>query len=227
MDGARFRMRVGVDERGTTEYTSIDSPPPGKISRLQKIVGTLCVATLAATALFEYSGIVQTSAFGMILKAKASVPHTGEYCLGSGAKTYTKTTLKRIVDRPIAGLLTYEASAGESKFEASDVIRLGEQFFAVCDSSWSILKLSEDLPLLSHANRLIHHDDSFTPPDDEDSGFEAIMVSLALLAHIPCGLSPCSCASALDLRSRSTTALPKAVALRAVTFMSFGSPWGT
>ena len=119
----------------------------------------------------------QTSAFVFddVLKVAAPVVHTGEWCMGSGAATFTKQTLKTIVDRAIAGLLTFEAGSGESKFEASDVIRVGTHFFSVCDSSWSVLKFSESLPLLSHENRLIKPDSSFTPPDAGDSGFEAIM----------------------------------------------------
>jgi hypothetical protein len=45
----------------------------------------------------------------------------------------------------------------------------------VCDSSWSILRLSESLPFLSHDNALVRHDASFEEPVGEDSGFEAIM----------------------------------------------------
>ena len=111
------------------------------------------------------------------LRKGAAIPHTGSWCLGAGAKMYTKTTLKRIADRAIYGMLTYASTVGESKFEASDVTRVGETFYVVCDSSWSILKLDERLPMLSSANKLVDlvPSDVFTPPDEEDSGFEAIM----------------------------------------------------
>jgi len=105
----------------------------------------------------------------------APVPHTGEWCAGSGAKTFTKVTLKRIVDRTVSGLLQF--SSHEPKFEASDVVRVGEQFYVVCDSSWSILRLDERLPLLSHDNQALHPDASFALAQDEkeESGFEVLM----------------------------------------------------
>jgi len=63
------------------------------------------------------------------------------------------------------------------------VIRVGEHFYVVCDSSWAILKLSDSLPLLSHDNEVLHHDASFEPPSDEDSGFEAIIHDTSSFSH--------------------------------------------
>ena len=94
---------------------------------------------------------------------------------GSGAKLFSKSTLKSIAERTIYGLLRYDATAGETRFEASDVIRVDDHFYVVCDSSWSILKISDGLPLLSRDNQLIRHDASFQPPSHQDSGFEAII----------------------------------------------------
>ena len=94
--------------------------------------------------------------------------------MGSGAKAYTKVTLKSVLDRAIYGLFAPGDTIGESKFEASDVIRVGEQFYVVCDSSWSILRLSESLEMLSHANTLVRADDAFVLPEG-DSSFEAII----------------------------------------------------
>lgn len=160
-------------ESSAAEYTSMESAPR-KPNRLWMAVGcVLAIATSATVVVFGYFG--GGIGYPLALKVAPPVVHTGEWCTGSGAATYTKATLKAIVDRTIAGLLTYEVASGESKFEASDVIRVGESFISVCDSSWSILKLSHTLPLLSREHQLIKHDASFTPPDDEDSGFEAIM----------------------------------------------------
>jgi len=111
----------------------------------------------------------------LTLSSKAKIPHTGEWCAGSGAKVYSKTTLKTVVERTVSGMLEYTKSSAESKFEASDVIRVGDKFFVVCDSSWSILRLDHSLPLLSSDNEAILPGPSFTPPDEDDSGFEAIM----------------------------------------------------
>jgi hypothetical protein len=108
----------------------------------------------------------------LVLKKSELIPHTGAYCAGSGAKTYSKSTLKTIADRTVTGLL--EFSAHEPKFEASDVIRVGERFLVVCDSSWDILSIDEHLPLLSSRNEVLKPDASFSPPD-EDSGFEVII----------------------------------------------------
>jgi hypothetical protein len=107
-----------------------------------------------------------------VLKNVRRQPHTGEWCSGSGAATYSKVTLKRIVDRAVSGLLDW--SSHEAKFEASDVIRVGGQYYVVCDSSWAIFRLDERLPLLSGANEALHPDASFAPPKD-DSGFEVII----------------------------------------------------
>lgn len=162
----------------SAEYTSMEreSLPAARVwmrnGCLLLTLSAAAVAVVSYNAAFSYSGVADP---WDSLKAAAPVVHTGEWCMGSGAAAYTKTTLKAVVDRTIAGLLTYEAASGESKFEASDVIRVGENFISVCDSSWSILKLSQSLPLLSHENRLIKHDASFVPTDGQDSGFEAIM----------------------------------------------------
>ena len=160
----------------STEYermeSAVESPQIGR--RVMRPAAAMLLVGLVVGAVVSPSAMADHALVVMQLKS-APVAHTGEWCKGSGAKTYTKTTLKTIADRPIAGLLTYEAGSTESKFEASDVIRVGEDFLAICDSSWSILRVSDSLPVLSHANRLIAHDDSFVPPEGEDSGFEAIM----------------------------------------------------
>ena len=102
-------------------------------------------------------------------KAAAVIPHTGEWCTGSGAAVFSKTTLKTVADRVIYGMLTYSATVGKSKLEASDVARVDDTFYVVCDSSWSILRLAEDLPMLSSANEVVDlaPGDAFTPPDGE------------------------------------------------------------
>jgi len=150
----------------STEYERMESaqesPQIGR--RVMRPAAAMLLVGLVVGAVVSPSAMADHALVVMQLKS-APVAHTGEWCKGSGAKTYTKTTLKTIADRPIAGLLTYEAGSTESKFEASDVIRVGEDFLAICDSSWSILRVSDSLPVLSHANRLIAHDDGFVPPE--------------------------------------------------------------
>ena len=150
----------------STEYermeSALESPQIGR--RVMRPAAAMLLVGLVVGVVVSPSAMADHALVVMQLKS-APVAHTGEWCKGSGAKTYTKTTLKTIADRPIAGLLTYEAGSTESKFEASDVIRVGEDFLAICDSSWSILRVSDSLPVLSHANRLIGHDDAFVPPE--------------------------------------------------------------
>ena len=155
----------------STEYermeSALESPQIGR--RVMRPAAAMLLVGLVVGAVVSPSAMADHALVVMQLKS-APVAHTGEWCKGSGAKTYTKTTLKTIADRPIAGLLTYEAGSTESKFEASDVIRVGEDFLAICDSSWSILRVSDSLPVLSHANRLIGHDDAFVPPEVSSPG---------------------------------------------------------
>jgi len=151
--------------------TTVDAGPAHKSRWL--VIAVFCVAVAAFGV-----GAVITPPILPALKLKrapASPPHTGEWCTGSGAATYSKQTLKAVADRTISGLLPYSSSSGISKFEASDVIRLGDKFYAVCDSSWSIVRLSHSLPLLSSDNTAIDPVKTFVPPDNEDSGFEALV----------------------------------------------------
>jgi hypothetical protein len=172
----------------TTEYRHLGTPsPPRDVQfRLTRkcILLAASLAVVSAVSLIM-AGVYMTDGHAAMISLRAvpAIPHTGEWCQGSGAKLFSKKTLKRIADRTIYGLLRYDATAGESKFEASDVVRVGDYFYVVCDSSWSILKLSDSLPLLSRDNELIRHDASFDPPSKEDSGFEAIIHDASSLSH--------------------------------------------
>ena len=179
-------MEIGVasdNQSNGTDYVHLGTPPPARHVPRKCIAVLAIAAAVTATLAVMLSADSEVSGFSLMsFKAAATIPHTGEWCTGSGAKLFTKKTLKRITDRTIYGLLRYEATSGESKFEASDVIRVGEHFYVVCDSSWSILKLSDELPLLSRENELIRHDASFAPPP-EDSGFEAIIHDMSSFSH--------------------------------------------
>lgn len=170
----------------SSDYLHLGTVPPSSSYRLCRsrkcaIATMMSVAVLAAFVVLSSLGEgTMISSFKVIV---SDIPHTGEWCAGSGAKIFSRTTLKRITDRAIYGLLRYDASAGESKFEASDVLRLGEYYYVVCDSSWSILKVSDSLPLLSHENVLVRHDASFEPPAKQDSGFEAIIHDQSSFTH--------------------------------------------
>jgi len=172
------------------EHIGVPSSPWAQRLRVSRSCVISTVASFALTALvalFIASALLSAN-IGLVTTLKAAaVPHTGEWCSGSGAALFSKATLKRVVDQTVSGLLMYNAIGNEKKFEASDVIRLGEFFYVVCDSSWSILKASESLPLLSESNALIHPDvatdvESWVPPDEE-SGFEAIVHDMSSFSH--------------------------------------------
>ena len=167
-----------LHEQHAGEYAEMTTPSTRRPAYCRIVAVVAAVSACSTLILSSYSPTTQfllQQPF-VALRNAAPIPHVGEWCSGSGAKVYTKTTLKRIVDRAIYGLLTYDSTVGETKFEASDVARVNRTFYVVCDSSWSVLRLDEDLPMLSSTNELVGpRRETFTPPEDEDSGFEAIM----------------------------------------------------
>jgi hypothetical protein len=56
-------------------------------------------------------------------------PHIGDYC--SSDPNYSKTTLKPLVDAPVASLLASKELKGQRKFEASDVLVKDGFYYAV------------------------------------------------------------------------------------------------
>lgn len=85
------------------------------------------------------------------------------------AADYSKTTLKTAIENTVVGLLG--SLQGEKKFEASDVIQVGDHFYVVCDNSWAILRIGTEMSSLSASNTLIGKPDRVP---GEDSGYEAI-----------------------------------------------------
>ena len=181
-----------IMERLYEEMADADERPQRKMADKRWWKSCHAVAIAAAAALTTLALLVratnttpnaQSSSLEFALLASQPPPHTGEYCSSkAGAAVYTKATLKRLVDRPVVGLLPYNQGGLEAKYEASDVIRVGEEFLVVCDSSWKILKISDSLPLLAHENVAIGPDSSFTPDADDESGFEAIMHDVTSMA---------------------------------------------
>jgi hypothetical protein len=82
--------------------------------------------------------------------------------------TYSKHTLHRAYDLPFAAL--FRDNRGQKKYEASSVIVVGENAYAVCDSSWSISKFGRNLEPFSPANLQIGDPNR----EQEDSGYEAL-----------------------------------------------------
>jgi hypothetical protein len=83
--------------------------------------------------------------------------------------TYSKTTLKTAFDMPFAAL--FEDTRGQKKFEASDVIQVGDYMYAICDNSWAISRFHKSLTPFDPAN--IQIGDPNRDPLEE-SGYEAI-----------------------------------------------------
>jgi hypothetical protein len=166
---------VSYQQQRELEPLSIDGgpseealpPQPERPSAKRVLVGAtimaVCVVTLAAM-------IASTGSSTLLAKSKSSKPHTGDYC--ASAAKYTKENLKSLIDKPVAALLQSKDLKGQRKFEASDVLLKDGHYYAICDSSWSILKVREDLPTLSVANYHIGDPVDFDPTSE--SGFEGI-----------------------------------------------------
>eukprot|EP00538_Stauroneis_constricta_P011566 CAMPEP_0119546082 /NCGR_PEP_ID=MMETSP1352-20130426/644_1 /TAXON_ID=265584 /ORGANISM="Stauroneis constricta, Strain CCMP1120" /LENGTH=373 /DNA_ID=CAMNT_0007590745 /DNA_START=55 /DNA_END=1176 /DNA_ORIENTATION=+ len=82
---------------------------------------------------------------------------------------YRKSTLQLAYEMPMVAL--FKDMKGQRKHEASDVIKVGDTIYTVCDSSWSIAKFPDTLQPFSTGNVLIG-----APTREEDeSGYEAIV----------------------------------------------------
>ena len=84
-------------------------------------------------------------------------------------RNYSKRTLKTAYDMPFAAL--FEDTRGQKKFEASDVIQVGDYIYSICDNSWAISRFHKTLTPFHPDNIQIGN-----PNRDplEDSGYEAI-----------------------------------------------------
>jgi hypothetical protein len=81
---------------------------------------------------------------------------------------YSKRTLKRAYELPFAAL--FRDHKGQRKYEASSVIVVGDNAYAVCDSSWAISRF--DTQLTPYATGNIHLGNIHRETDD--SGYEAL-----------------------------------------------------
>lgn len=81
---------------------------------------------------------------------------------------YSKRTLQMAYELPFASL--FPDTKGNTKYEASSVIVVGDRAYAVCDSSWSISKFDVKLEPFSNSNVQVGD----PKREEEDSGYEAI-----------------------------------------------------
>lgn len=82
---------------------------------------------------------------------------------------YTKTTLKLADEETFMSLM--KINKGQKKFEASDVVSVNDQYYAVCDSSWSIEKIGNAVTPFSSENVQIGDPNRIA---DVDSGYEGL-----------------------------------------------------
>mmetsp|Transcript_20277 Transcript_20277/g.23498 ORF Transcript_20277/g.23498 Transcript_20277/m.23498 type:complete len:417 (+) Transcript_20277:2-1252(+) len=84
-------------------------------------------------------------------------------------KKYSKTTAKTAFEMPFAAL--FQDTKGEKKFEASGLIKVDNQYYAVCDNSWAISKFDASLTPFDSKNIQIGNPNR----ESDDSGYEAII----------------------------------------------------
>lgn len=82
--------------------------------------------------------------------------------------TYSKTTLKLAHEETFMGLI--KNTKKQYKFEASDVVFVHNDFYTICDSSWSIDKIGESMTPFSPDNVQIGSPNR----EKDESGYEAI-----------------------------------------------------
>lgn len=81
---------------------------------------------------------------------------------------YSKRTLKLAYELPFASL--FRDTKGQKKYEASSVVVVGDDAYAVCDSSWAISKFGSNLQPFAEGNVQIGDPSR----EVEDSGYEAL-----------------------------------------------------
>lgn len=82
---------------------------------------------------------------------------------------YSKRTLKLAHELPFASL--FSDHKGQRKYEASSVVIVGDDAYAVCDSSWAISKFGKKLTPFAPGNVQIGE----VKREEEDSGYEALL----------------------------------------------------
>jgi hypothetical protein len=98
-----------------------------------------------------------------------TVSETAETHLQCDDGKYSKRTLKLAYELPFASL--FKDTKGQRKYEASSVVVVGDDAYAVCDSSWAISKFSRELQPFNDANVQIGNPGR----EEEDSGYEALI----------------------------------------------------
>lgn len=152
-------------------YEPVDGAVPWRRKRIMVALAAAAVVFVGAVALTGTASPLEN--FKKNKEGKMWAPDLEEqyqYCATN--QLYRKETMKAVHDSPVASLFEYASLKGEAKFEASDVVRVGEHFYSICDSSWAVLRVHESLPMRSSLNA--HIGDPQHGFDEGESGFEGI-----------------------------------------------------
>ena len=146
------------EEKGTLLPTAADKQNGFVVSKVG-LVGFV----------FLFVAVIGVLAFE-IIESSASSPTTLSEDDSSSSicwsEDFTKATLKTDLDATYASLL--RDKRGQSKFEASDVVIIDNEFYSICDNSWTIQVVGDHFTPLSNTNYQIG-----TPQGDSD--FESIV----------------------------------------------------
>lgn len=169
--------RYGSVRRSDSGLRPIEEEQENHSHRRWGLVTLVTLASIAFVALLGFSASLlprkDVKSHGSpsitnnrFIKSKKKHHKYGDSVCNDGR--YSKRTLHRAYELPFAAL--FRDNRGQKKYEASAVIVVGEDAYAVCDSSWSISKFDRNLQPFSPANIQIGDPNR----EEEDSGYEAL-----------------------------------------------------
>ena len=151
--------------------TSKSSSSSGKLlwSCLVAVVGVVCIGFAVSprhhTLKDSTPVVIEKEEPKVVVELEGNHHKTAKDCEDGG---YSKRTLKLAYELPFASL--FRDNKGQKKYEASSVVVVEGNAYAVCDSSWAISKFGSQLAPFADGNIQIGRPDR----EDEDSGYEAL-----------------------------------------------------
>jgi hypothetical protein len=144
-----------------TGATAHPEKPVPMSERLRPIaLGLIVVAVTIFVVMLTTATMTQT---GFLLRSEAD----NASC---SMPAYADRTLKLAHEETFAGL--FKDPKGEYKFEASDVIVVDNDYYAICDSSWAISRIGSSLTPFSDRNKQLGSPNNWKR---DDSQYEAIV----------------------------------------------------
>eukprot|EP01067_Filipodium_phascolosomae_P000176 Filipodium_phascolosomae@DN1143_c0_g1_i1.p1 len=136
------------------------------------------------------TSVTSESSYAQATKKGHHKGHSGKGGNGSGSgsgevdrslcesKDFTSIFLKSMFEMSFAGL--FRDTKGEKKFEASDIVLVGDSYWAVCDNSWALEKLHSSLTPFSEKNVQVgnpkgYGKGKYSEEAGQDSGWEALV----------------------------------------------------